>query len=137
MTEGKRYQISVLLERKISVSEIADIIKCHRATIYRELKRNTKAKWYCPDKAHKACLIRRKYSTKYRITSKVIEYIPILIKLDWSPEQVSNVLKRCGVSVSHEWIYQYNHENKINKGMLFRHLRQGRKRYRKGKRRKA
>lgn len=137
LTEGKRYQISVLLERKISVSEIADTIKCHRATVYRELKRNTKSKLYCPDKAQSACLIRRKTSAKYRISSKVIDYIRILIELDWRPEQVSNVLKRCGVPVSHEWIYQYIHEDKRNKGILYRHLRQGRKRYRKGKRTKA
>lgn len=137
LTEGKRYQISVLLERKISVSEIADTIKCHRATVYRELKRNTKSKWYCPDKAQRACSVRRKNSAKYRISSKVIEYIRILIELDWSPEQVSSVLTKCGVPVSHEWIYQYIHEDKQNKGILYRHLRQGRKRYRKGKRSKT
>jgi IS30 family transposase len=50
---------------------------------------------------------------------------------------VSNVLKKCGVPVSHEWIYQYIHDNKRNKGILYRHLRQGRKRYRKGKQTKA
>jgi IS30 family transposase len=53
------------------------------------------------------------------------------------PEQVPNVLKKCGVPVSHEWIYQYVHDDKRNKGILYRHLRQGRKRYRKGKRTKA
>ncbi|WP_157939667.1 helix-turn-helix domain-containing protein, partial [Vibrio breoganii] len=36
LTEGRRYQI---LERGISVSEIAKTVKCHRSTIYRELKR--------------------------------------------------------------------------------------------------
>jgi IS30 family transposase len=39
--------------------------------------------------------------------------------------------------VSHEWIYQYIHDEKGRKGTLYRHLRQGRKRYRKGKRTKA
>jgi len=50
VAEGKRHQITVILERKIFVSEIADTIKYHRATVYRELKRNTKSKLYCPDK---------------------------------------------------------------------------------------
>ncbi|WP_441351607.1 helix-turn-helix domain-containing protein [Vibrio sp. ES.051] len=36
-----------LLERGISVSEIAKTVHCHRSTVYRELK------WshYCPDEA--------------------------------------------------------------------------------------
>jgi IS30 family transposase len=38
LTEGKRYQFSTLLERKLSVSEIADTIICRRTTMYRELK---------------------------------------------------------------------------------------------------
>ncbi|MFT2111565.1 helix-turn-helix domain-containing protein, partial [Marinomonas sp. 2405UD68-3] len=40
LTEGKRYQISALLGQEISVANIARTLNCHRATIYRELKRN-------------------------------------------------------------------------------------------------
>ncbi|MBJ7536733.1 IS30 family transposase [Marinomonas transparens] len=134
LTEGKRYQISALLEQKVSVSNIAHTIKYHRATIYRELKRNKKTKTYCPKKAQDACLTRRKTSAKYRISSKTIDFIHILIEFDWSPEQVSNVLKMCGVLVSHECIFQFIHDDKRLKGTLYRHLRQGHKRYRKGKR---
>lgn len=137
LTEGKRYQISALLGQEISVANIARTLNCHRATIYRELKRNKKVATYCPDKAQKACLIRRKTSTKYHIPSKTIDFIRILVEIDWSPEQISNVLKNCGVPVSHEWIYQYIHDDKRNKGTLYRHLRQGKKRYRKGQRTKA
>jgi IS30 family transposase len=50
---------------------------------------------------------------------------------------VSNVLKKCGVPASHEWIYQNIHDDTRNKGILYRHLRQGLKRYRKAKRTKA
>ncbi|MBE3910866.1 helix-turn-helix domain-containing protein, partial [Vibrio parahaemolyticus] len=39
LTEGRRYQISTLLELGISISEIAKKVKCHRATVYRELKK--------------------------------------------------------------------------------------------------
>ncbi|GAA0228629.1 hypothetical protein GCM10009084_13060 [Marinomonas primoryensis] len=42
LPEGKIYQISALLEQEMSVSNIAQALNCHRATIYRELKRNTK-----------------------------------------------------------------------------------------------
>mgnify|MGYP003625512927 CR=1 FL=1 len=99
---GGRCQISVLLGQEISVTNIARTLNCHRATIYRELKRNKKVTEYCPDKAQRACLIRRKTSAKYRISSKTIDFIRILIEIDWSPEQVPNVLKNCGVPVSHE-----------------------------------
>lgn len=40
LTEGKKHQISVLLEQGISIYEIANKIKYYRATVYRELKRN-------------------------------------------------------------------------------------------------
>ncbi|MEZ9848757.1 helix-turn-helix domain-containing protein, partial [Vibrio breoganii] len=50
LTEGRRYQISALLERGISVSEIAKTVKCHRSTIYRELKRCGEKQQYLPEK---------------------------------------------------------------------------------------
>jgi predicted transcriptional regulator len=42
LAEGKRYQFSALLEQEMSVSNIAHALNYHRATIYRELKRNKK-----------------------------------------------------------------------------------------------
>ncbi|MCE2572810.1 helix-turn-helix domain-containing protein, partial [Motilimonas eburnea] len=30
LTEGRRYQISALLERGVSISEIAKAVQCHR-----------------------------------------------------------------------------------------------------------
>ncbi|QRV22404.1 IS30 family transposase [Marinomonas foliarum] len=137
LTEGKRYQISALLERETSVSEIASTIKCHRSTVYRELKRNRQINGYCPKEAQKSSLTRRKASAKYRIPAKTIDFVRILIEFDWSPEQVSHVLTLCGVPVSHEWIYQYINDDKRLKGTLYRLLRQGHKRYRKGKRTKG
>ncbi|HEA0252106.1 TPA: IS30 family transposase [Salmonella enterica] len=50
----------------------------------------------------------------------------------WSPEQISAVCKRIGSPVNHEWIYQYVHTDKVNGGELNKHLRQGKRRYRKG-----
>jgi IS30 family transposase len=38
-----------------------------------------------------------------------------------------------GSPVSHEWIYQYIANDKLSGGQLYKHLRQGRKKYRKGK----
>ncbi|MCG9693031.1 helix-turn-helix domain-containing protein, partial [Vibrio sp. Isolate22] len=41
LTEGKRYQISALLEQGVSIKNIALAIDCHRSSVYRELSRNS------------------------------------------------------------------------------------------------
>ena len=138
LTEGKRYQISALLEQGISVKNIALAVGCHRGSVYRELNRNTfEEETYCPQYAQQACVARKRTATKYQIPSERVEFIRLLIEHDWSPEQISGVLTGSGMPVSHEWIYQHIAEDKVNGGKLYKHLRQGHKRYRKGKRVKA
>ena len=133
LTEGKRYQISVLLEQGVSIKNIALAIDCHRSSVYRELNRNSEKANYCPQTAHQACTDRRRQAPKYKIPSERVEFIRLLIEHDWSPEQVSEVLTASGMPVSHEWIYQFIANDKAMGGKLYRHLRQGHKRYRKGK----
>lgn len=89
LTEGRRYQISALLEQGISVTNVARSIGCHRASVYRELNRNTESDIYCPQQAHQACLERKRKAAKYRIPSERIEFIRLLIEHDWGPEQIS------------------------------------------------
>ncbi|CAG8998976.1 MAG: IS30 family transposase ISSde3 [Candidatus Celerinatantimonas neptuna] len=137
LTEGKRYQISALLERGISISEIAKKIKCHRATVYRELKRNRTCDQYCPKNAHASSVRRRQAANKYRIPVERVEFVCLLLRIDWSPEQIARVLTRVEAPVSHEWIYRYIAQDKRQGGQLYRHLRQGHKRYRKGLKEKA
>ncbi|WP_437891929.1 IS30 family transposase, partial [Phytobacter sp. V91] len=50
----------------------------------------------------------------------------------WSTEQISAICKRIGSPVSHEWIYQHVQADKASGGELYKHLRQGKRRYRKG-----
>ena len=107
LTEGRRYQISTLLGLGISITEIAKKVKCHGATVYRELKRNQTHGQYCPMNAHTYSVSRRKTARKYRIPAKHIEFVRFLLGIDWSPEQISNVLTSLGACVSHEWIYRY------------------------------
>ena len=138
LTEGKRYQISALLEQGFPVKNIALTVGCHLGTVYRELKRNTlEEKVYCPEYAHQAYLSRKRHAIKYQIPPERVEFIRLLIEHDWSPEQISGVLTGSEMPVSHEWIYQHIAEDKANGGKLYKHLRQGHKRYRKGKRVKA
>lgn len=137
LTEGRRYQISTLLELGVSISEIAQKVKCHRATVYRELKRNQVRGQYCPKHAHTSSVCRRQAAHKYRIPVERIEFVRLLLSVDWSPEQISNVLTKAGAAISHEWIYRYVAQDKRQGGKLYRNLRQGHKRYRKGMKEKT
>lgn len=51
--------------------------------------------------------------------------------------QPARVLTKAGASVRHEWIYCYVALDKRQGGNLYRHLRQGHKRFRKGQKEKA
>jgi len=133
LTEARRYQISVLLEQGFSIAHIAKCIDCHRSSVYREVKRCQGQSRYQPDIAHKQAVTMRRQSSKYAIPSQRIESIVLLLQLDWSPEQISQVLRLVKEPVSHEWIYRYIARDKRRGGKLYRHLRQGHKRYRRGK----
>lgn len=133
LNEGKRYQISVLLAQGFTVAAIARTIGVHRTTVYRELRRNNREGSYDPDQAHHQALKRRSRALKYKIPPDVVVYVEWALSLDWSPEQISEVGKVIGYRVSHEWIYRHVAADQVSGGQLFRHLRQGHKRYRKGK----
>jgi len=51
LTEGKRYQISVLLAEGFSQSMIAQKLDVHPSTISRELRRNRQGEDYVPEVA--------------------------------------------------------------------------------------
>ncbi|MFC3024822.1 helix-turn-helix domain-containing protein [Vibrio zhugei] len=51
LTDGRIHQISALLKRGISVSEIAKTVCCRLSTLYQELKRGSKGSHYCPSEA--------------------------------------------------------------------------------------
>lgn len=133
LVEGQRYQIQTCLSLNLSLRKIAEILEVNPSTISRELKRNTVGDQYCPEQAQKQTKSRKANSAKYRVSATTELYVRSLIELDWSPEQTSGVLTMLGISVSHEWIYQYIANDKLTGGTLYKHLRQGRKKYRKGK----
>jgi IS30 family transposase len=100
--------------------------------VYRELQRNRAQDHYCPEAAHTLSVARRQSARKYRLPPERIDFIRLLLQVDWSPEQIANILTHAGVPVSHEWIYRFIALDKCHGGRLYRHLRQGYKRYRKG-----
>jgi IS30 family transposase len=126
LTQNKRYMIFMLLLRGKSISEIAKIAQMHRATIYRELKRNSGELRYDFNEAHRKCLARRgfRYEKIRRIQGEIEELICQLLGLGWSPEQISGRLRyEHRFCISHETIYRYIKKNKKAGGSLYRLLR--------------
>ena len=128
LTHIQRYQISALLKMGHSKTEIAKSIGVHKSTVSREIKRNTGKRGYRPKQAHRFALARRDKG-RQRISTVDWERIDGLIKLDWSPEQISGYLGKEGIlSISHEWIYQHIYRDKREGGNLWKHLRCQKKR---------
>jgi IS30 family transposase len=132
LTREQRYQLYALKKMGHSPSEIAVVLKVHRSTIGRELRRNTGGRGYRPRQAHARALARRPKAPP-TILPKTWALVVKLLRQDWSPEQISGRLKQeQGLCLSHEWIYQYVLKDRQAGGDLYRHLRcqkQRRKRY--------
>jgi IS30 family transposase len=103
----------------------------HRSTIYRELKRNKPDKKYRASGAQRLARERHRYKPKRTIPEKTLDRAVSLLRLEFSPEQISNRFKLEGQpGVSHETIYRYVFADKLNGGDLYTHLRR-RHKYRK------
>lgn len=132
LTLAQRYEISAYLQAGISRSQIAKYIGVHRSTVYREINRNSTGGRYHAEIAHKKDFGRKHKAKPRKISNQAWVLVETLIKLDYSPEQISGFLKRSGVySISHEWIYQYLLADKEAGGVLWKHLRWSHKKKRK------
>ena len=68
--------------------------------------------------------MRRCDKVQPRIGSQVWQQVEVLIREEWSPEQiVGRVAMEQGVSISHEWIYQYIYADQRSGGDLYCFLR--------------
>lgn len=132
LTEGARYQIALLLGEKISLTEISKRVGVSKSTVSREVRRNSMAGDYSAAEAQRLSEARRRSAAKRSISPDTVLYVETGLCWKWSPEQISAICKRIGSPVSHEWIYQHVQADRANGGELYKHLRQGRRRYRKG-----
>jgi len=132
LTLEQRYQIGANLRMGMKVSEIAKEINVHKSTISRGIRRNGSGSWkYNPSRA--IALTRERHGTKrkHRIDSQTWARVDSLLRLELSPEQISNRLVVEGFpTVSHETIYHHIYQNKREGGDLYMHLRR-RHKYRK------
>jgi IS30 family transposase len=133
LTREQRYQIYALMKAGLSQSKIAKVIGVHKSTISREMRRNRGLRGYRPKQAHFFAENRRAMAVKARISPDTWNLVKRLLRVDWSPEQISGWLdSEFHIKISHECIYQFILKDKRQGGNLYRHLRckkQRRKRY--------
>jgi IS30 family transposase len=133
LTREERYQISALKAAGHNQVEIANIIGRHKSTVSRELTRNRGMRGYRPKQADNFSVTRRQEKSTHRIGPESWLRVELLLREDWSPEQISNWLRNEeNIFVSPEWIYQYILRDKQTGGVLYSHLRcqkQRKKRY--------
>jgi IS30 family transposase len=128
LTREQRYQIYALLKMGHNQTEIAETVGVHKATISRELGRNTGQRGYRPRQAEQFSQARRKKGQP-RIAEGTWQVVEEKLQQDWSPEQISGwLLKNKAICISHEWIYQHVYADYQAGGQLYRHLRSQKKR---------
>ena len=129
----EREELYRLLIEKKSIQEISLILGRHRSSIYREIKRLKEKEAYRPSlanqDANQKASSRKKGCYKFdRALLSLVLYR--LVKLRWSPEQISARLKQAypeerTKNISHESIYKYIYNN--IEGAIYRFLRRKKK----------
>jgi IS30 family transposase len=128
LTREQRYQIYALLKMGHNQTEIAETVGVHKATISRELGRNTGQRGYRPRQAEQFSQARRKKGQP-RIEASTWQVVAEKLQQDWSPEQISGwLLRNKAVHISPEWIYQFVYADYRAGGQLYQHLRSQKKR---------
>src|SRR5687767_7752634 len=103
LTREQRYQIYALMKEGHNQTEIAANLACHKSTISRELRRNCGPLGYRPPLANALARRRRRQTYCPRIPAETWQQVNLLLRQDWSPEQIAGWLKfGQQPSVSHE-----------------------------------
>ena len=110
---NERELIHNMVWDKLSIREIARRLGRDPSTISREINRNTPSlvKRYTPHLAqeryeHRKRVVRQRPRLK---DPKIIDYVKVKLRKDWSPEQIAGYWNRTHkkLTISHEAIYQY------------------------------
>jgi len=123
-----------------SLSEIAEQLGRDKGTVSRELNRNSFQNpdgYFAGQAQHQADERRRSGQRSKRLDdSLLLNYVKDQLRQHWSPEQISNRLKKdypddAGMRVSHQTIYNWIAEEKHNGGTWHKCLRQSHRKRRK------
>lgn len=126
LTSQQRYAISTFIQNGWSRAKIADSIGVNHSTVTREINRNSGVHGtYNWETAQKNADYRKIRRPGNRAISQEIkdEAVRLLVEEQWSPEQISAVLKERGMSISHETIYKIIRTDKKNGGSLYLYCR--------------
>ena len=130
ITSQQRLKIHQLLLQGFAIQEIADQVGYHRATLYRELARNSCQFGYRPDWASQQALLRRRHrmAAKLHKNQNLNQFVLEKLKIGWSPQQIAGRLNReAGQTIiCHESIYQYIYGKHGQALKLFKLLRKKR-----------
>ena len=125
LTREQRYTISVCLQKKMSLTKIANLINVSKSTVSREVKRNSNMyRHYVAIDAQQFSEMRKTIPRRPRKLSKEDwQDIEQCLKRHWSPETIAGVRKREGKTcVSIEWIYHIIRQDKDRGGTLYTYL---------------
>lgn len=117
---------------------IAERIGVNKSTVSREIRRNSNRHGrYLYREADELAQVRRERSTANRGTPRQVLSAAreLLVREQWSPQQISGYLRTRGIRISHERIYHMIREDQT--GELRRHTRHGMKYRRRKNRRQA
>ena len=126
LSQQERYTITALLKTGLSYAAVARELGRNKSTISRELDRNRRPTGrYDASVAHSYTTARRKRTRRgTHFTKEQWGIVLSLIKADYSPEQVSNIIRAFfDFTISHETIYLYLLYDKKKGGTIYRHLR--------------
>lgn len=127
----ERRAIEDMLNAKMPISRIAAEIGRHRATIYREIKRNSFADAELPYLNGYYGMTAQREASKRRVRRRKLIRLEALrahvvarLKVGWTPEQIAGRLGFDGqpLRVSHETIYAYIYSPEGQSEELARHL---------------
>ncbi|MDY3935824.1 MAG: IS30 family transposase [Prevotella sp.] len=122
----QRYVIATLFQNGYTRTKIAETIGVSPSTISREINRNSGSRGHYNWKtAQKNADYKKKRKLGNRGIAQEIkdEAIRLLVEEQWSPEQISAILKAQGMEISHETIYKIVRVDKKNGGELYKHCR--------------
>lgn len=133
LTSEQRYTISVLLQKKMSMTLIAQVIKVSVSTVSREISRNSNSQGvYDPRQAElKKHRRKSKNPGNHSISAELrSEAFRLIREEQWSPEQVSGRLNIGGKKVSKSTIYNWiNATSPHYKDNIRKYLRHRGKKY--------
>lgn len=126
LNSGQRYTIQALLRLGIRQKIIAEMIGVNPSTISREIRRNCGKKGcYNAITAQANAIYKKQRTPGNRSVSKKVKHkaIFLLCTCQWSPVQISAVLRKSGEHISHETIYRIIRQDKKNGGTIYKNCR--------------